>query len=176
MSILPPRIITLDLSTACGVAWTAPDGQPKWDVWRLEKYANRGEMLAGIRNELTDLIEQINAERLYIEQRPPNTGFRGATNSQTADQQTALESIVYLVSYDENVPLGDPLHARSIRSKMIPNGAQITTKEKTAGAIVRWCQAQGHRVFDHNAADALLMWLYVTGGPRIAATRKRKAA
>lgn len=159
------RILALDLSTNCGfcIGDVEADGPPEqFGFWKLAPYAERGRMMAGLRNSIEDMRNEMVFYRVAIEQRPPASRFAGRTNSDSTDQQAYLEACVFQTSYDQG--WGDPeiVSPRLARSRVFGSYmTNITQKEKTDGVLVRKLQAMGHKVYDHNAADALTIWLWL---------------
>ena len=160
------RILTLDLSTNTGFCVDdveAVEAPRECGMWPLPPYkTERGRMLARLRNGIMDLHEGLPLDRIYIEHRAPAFTFGGNTTSDTTDQQTYLEAAVFLAAYDLSLPPPEPISPRRARSRVFGRDmAQITQKEKTDGALVRRLQAMGLKVFDHNAADAITIWMWL---------------
>lgn len=159
------RILALDLSTNCGfcIGDVEADGPPEqFGFWRLAPYADRGRMMAGLRNSIEDVFADRKFQNIAIEQRPPASRFAGRTNSDSTDQQAYLEATVFLACYDLRGPLPEIVSPRLARSRVFGSYmTNITQKEKTDGVLVRKLQAMGHKVYDHNAADALTIWLWL---------------
>lgn len=129
-------------------------------MWPLAPFVTeRGRMLAQLRNGIEAHVDN-GAEQIAIEQRPPASRFSGATNQNSTDQQCYLEACVFQACYDLSLPPPRIVSPRLARSKVFGSDfTNITQKEKTDGVLVRKLQAMGIKVFDHNAADAVVIWL-----------------
>lgn len=173
------RTLCLDLSTNCGfcIGDVEAEGPPlAFGMWPLPPYATeRGRMMARLRNAIHECTEDLWVDSIAIEQRPPASRFAGGTNQNSTDQQTYLEAAVFLACYDLSLPPPKIISPRLARSRVFGSDfTNITQKEKTDGVLVRKLQALGIKVFDHNAADAITIWLLLQQQAMQPATKGKK--
>ena len=160
-------IITFDLSGRTGYCYGVEKPE-KWGWITIPATPdNPGRRWASVRNEMSDLVGDL-AQRtngasdidFVIEKTFPS---HMQTHANTAIQQMGLATIAEIVAYDEGAKLVT-VAPSTVRTSVMGRGfGKMTKKEKEGGAIVRWLNQQGYITYDHNTADAILMWLYRRG-------------
>lgn len=154
----PGGILSLDLSTRCGWAYgTVACPKPVFSVWRLPAATEAGRQGAAYENELLDAIDQYHPKMVVFEAALP----AGAqSHARTAELLIGLAMTTEIACYRHEI-LVRKEYPQTVRSKVMgPGNGRITSKQKEAGVIVRWLNERGIEVEDHNAADAILQWMY----------------
>ena len=119
--------------------------EDKLNEWRGKDWEGRGE----------GSIIEIVIERDYPAYQQ--------TNQVSAVQQMSLTAVAQLLAHDEGVGLV-PVSPSTVRTFVMGRGnGKISKKEKEGGKIVRWLRPQGWAVWDHNVADAILLWAWRKG-------------
>lgn len=163
-------ILSLDLASKSGWCY-GPDGllyspavveptmpnQPVWGVWQLPSPTIAGRQAVAFENELLDAIDQYQPKLVVYEASLP----AGAqSHARTAELLIGLGVVTDMACYRHEIDVRKE-YPQTVRAKIMgPGNGRITSKQKNEGFIVRWLQARGYQVEDHNAADALLQWLY----------------
>lgn len=162
--------LALDLSGRTG--WCGGRLKPKWGVWKLfaDKVGDEWKddpapilvRLETAIRDAADAMRRANPEgtiTLAIEREMPVQHQQANSGS----LQISLAAIARVTAFHEDMEIVS-LPPTTIRSGVMgPAGAKITAAEKRGGAIVQWLNRRGFEVYDHNAADALLLWLHIQG-------------
>lgn len=155
-------VLSLDLASKTGWCY-GPIGvqlihrHPVWGVWQLPAPTIAGRQAVAYENELLDAIDQYQPKLVVYEASLP----AGAqSHARTAELLIGLGVITDMACYRHEIEVRKE-YPQTVRAKVMgPGNGRITSKQKNEGLIVRWLQARGYEVEDHNAADSLLQWLY----------------
>ena len=157
-------VIAADLSGKTGWCAGSSLADVKFGLIRLPNAPdNPGSRWAAARNHICDLIEEWRAKvpgvpvYLVIERDYP---AHRQTHQTSAVQQMSLTAIMELAAHDEDVMLRK-VSPSTVRTYVMGRGhGKMDKKAKEGGEIVRWLMRQGWSVFDHNVADAILLWAW----------------
>lgn len=154
----PGGVLALDLATKTGWCY-GPIGaeRPVWGVWQLPSPTEAGRQGAAFRNQLLDAIDRYRPKLIMYEAALPAGAM---PHAKTGELLIGLAFVADVACYDREVEARKEW-PQTIRSKVMgPGNGRITSKQKNDGMIVRWLQARGLPVEDHNAADAILAWMF----------------
>lgn len=154
----PGGILSLDLSKHCGWAYGTPAcAKPVFGVWHLPADTEAGRRGAAYENELLDAIDLYRPRFVVYEASLP---ANAQSHANTAELLLGLAMLTDVACYRHEIEARKE-YPQTVRSKVMGKGnGRITTKDKEGGVIVRWLNERGIEVEDHNAADAILQWMY----------------
>ena len=166
-------ILALDLSTHVGVAWGARgDAAPRTVVWNLPSCGlDIGRTFAAFENELLDAFTLHKPSLVVMEAPLPP---QGQTHALTMRLQIGLAAITACNCYRWELPPPKEIPASTARAGVL--GSARFPKGKIKETITAWVRGHGIRVADHNAADAVVLWLHETGYRTPRQIQGRKAA
>jgi len=144
-------VLALDLASRAGWAYGATsDRATGWGVWDLGSAAKvgHGAAYAVLADWLGDAF-RLHRPSLVVMEAPLPPG--GQTHANTARLLLGYGAVVELLCYRWSIPLREQ-GAATVR-KRVMGTARVEKPD-----IVRWCQARGYEVTDHNAADAIALW------------------
>lgn len=150
------KILALDLATVLGWGIGQPSGEPRWGHLRL-----RGESPAAASMELAKWLKPLLREerpRLVAVETPPSPMWKGRqTNAATNRKLNALA-----VKAEECcLELGiECVHVDAAQWKKLLCGTARVSKDQRPYPPIEALAQRGWQVDDHNAADALGIWLF----------------
>jgi hypothetical protein len=156
-------ILSLDLSSKTG--WCYGGGltgkrvpeAPVFGVWKLPAPTTPGRQIVAFENELLDAIDHYQPRLVVYEAALP---AHMQTHAGTAELLIGLAVMTDATCYRHEIEVRKEW-PQTVRSKVMgPGNGRISSKDKEAGVIVRWLRERGYEVEDHNAADAILQWIY----------------
>ena len=151
-------ILSLDLASKTGWCYGSGIGTvPLFGVWQLPAPTIAGRQAVAFENELLDAIDGFQPKLVVYEASLP----AGAqSHARTAELLIGLGVVTDMACYRHEIEVRKE-YPQTVRAKVMgPGNGRITSKQKNDGLIVRWLQARGYQVEDHNAGDAILQWLY----------------
>jgi hypothetical protein len=150
-------ILALDLSSNVGWAYgeVGINNAPASGVWRLAD-GGLGRMLASFENELEDAI-LLHQPALILTEAPLDP--TAASNHQVWRQQISLAGIAETAAWRHDILFREQ-SVSTIRTKVL--GTCRFPKGQAKDAVMAYCQTMGWRVYDHNAADACVLWKFGT--------------
>lgn len=157
----PPLILALDLSTRCGWACGRAGDRPDYGTIRIggqREGGNLGLAFAGAVDAIADLHAVQHFERVVMEAPLPPAA---QTHAHTARMQLGLAAVVELWCWRRDIPCTEA-SALTVRGKVIGR-TRFGGRDEGKAAVIAWCEAQGWRPGDDNAADALLLLAYAQG-------------
>lgn len=155
-------ILALDLSSKTGWAYgqinaRSPEG---WGTWYLPMIGGEGARYCAFENELAAMIATARPGRLVMEAPLTFQALLGVSNMKTMAQQLTLRGIGYSEAYRASIPCSE-VSADMVRSVVLGQGR--FPKGTVKSVVIAHCWAQGWKVDDDNAADAVLTWAWMCG-------------
>jgi Holliday junction resolvasome RuvABC endonuclease subunit len=159
---LPPGgILALDLSSVTGFAVGGVyDNAPRFGTWHLPKSGGEGARYAAFENELIEAVERYQPGRIVLEAPMSFQAMLGVSTMKVMAQQLTLRGMAYAEGWRNSIPVSE-VSADMVRLAIL--GQQRFAKGTVKAAVVAYCRSIGLRVPDHNAGDAVLLWLYQVG-------------
>ena len=147
-------MIALDLSSQVGFAVGALDARPLLGTWVLPQIGGEGARFASFENELADAMALHVPDLLALEAPLP---LPAQNNAQVARQQMGLRAIALSEAYRASAAAHE-VDVYTVRRDVIGTGRFPAGKAKDA--VMAYAKDQGYDPPDHNAGDALILWLY----------------
>lgn len=150
-------ILTLDLSGVVGWAFgpiSSDEVTPLCGAWVLPKVGGLGAKMAAFENELMMAIDFHQPTHIVMEAPLP---AKGQASTMVALQQFGLAAMTECVGYRFDIQV-QQVAASTVRKDVIGTGRFTTGTAKAA--VMAYCQSQGWKVPDHNAADACITLKY----------------
>lgn len=146
-------VLALDLARRSGWAVAEPGSRPAFGTVDL-RGGVEGEVYAALSNWLADARAVHGFQTIVIE--APLDG-RQQKSAAAARLLLGLCAVVHLYAWDHDLAIFEE-HVQTTRKAVLGRGtfAAGTAKDE----VLRALQARGYRVTDHNAADALVLWLH----------------
>jgi Holliday junction resolvasome RuvABC endonuclease subunit len=153
--------MTLDLSSCVGWAYGLTDSNaPRFGVWRLPHIGGEGAKYCAFENELAAAIGVLRPGSLVLEASLSLQALAGVSTIAVARQQLTLRGIAYSEAYRASIPISE-VSSDIVRLAVL--GTSRFAKNQVKYEVVRYCRSIGLMVPDHNAADAVLVWLWYKG-------------
>ena len=153
---MKPVVLALDLSTRAGWAVGRAGERARFGTWVLgSSSVTPAEPWAALLDCLADACAVHKPERIAVEAPLPAAQQR---NQQIARLLMGLADMAQIFCYRRAVPYAE-YNAATVRSRVLGDGHGHAKKQE----IIGWCRTRGYDVIDDNAADALLLWHFVTG-------------
>jgi Holliday junction resolvasome RuvABC endonuclease subunit len=156
-------ILTLDLASTTGWAYGCLDwNAPTFGCWHMPLMGGEGCRLASIENELIDALNEYAPSHLICEAPLP---LPAATNRQAVYQQLGLRGLAIANAWRSAVAWHE-IDAPTVRGELL--GQRYFSKNTVKKRVTTYCRSLGLRVPDHNAGDAVMLWLWWRGQVRSA--------
>jgi hypothetical protein len=150
-------ILALDLATVLGYAHGRPSGEPTWGTHKIAGHEAPSKRIA-YRGWLSRMLKEVRPELVVFEQPPSIRWAGGKTNANTILLLNALAQATEEWCLAQGVPCRE---VRAAQWKKAMCGSAKVTK-RPYGPIES-CRQRGWSVTDHNAADAIGIWLFAVG-------------
>lgn len=162
MPDLPPGgVLALDLSRTTGWAYGhAGNRVPAFGVWHLPNGGLEGARYAAFENVLADAMDRLAPSCLVLEAPLP---LMAQTHAKTAQQQYTLRGFACAEAWRGSAALHE-VDAFTVRAEVLGKGR--FAKDQVKREVVRYCRGRGLKVPDHNAGDAVLVWIWFTDRAR----------
>lgn len=151
-------IFSLDLSSKTGWAFGhIEDDRPRSGVWVLPGPSDLGRTFASFENMLLDAIDVHRPDVVVIEAAISGGGGDGGTTQDVTEQQIGLLSMSRATCYRHDVRLVTKATS-SMRKEIVGTGR--FPKGEAKREVMKWLRQNGFTFTDHNAADAIVAWLW----------------
>jgi Holliday junction resolvasome RuvABC endonuclease subunit len=158
---LPGGTLALDLASTVGWAYGGlRDANPAFGCWKLPPIGGEGARFAAFENTLAAAIEELQPSRMVCEAPMPLQALIGVSTLKVVSQQLGLRAIAYSEAYRASIPISE-VSSDMVRYAIL--GAARFAKGKVKIEVVNYCRSRGWKVPDHNAGDAVLVWLWHKG-------------
>lgn len=147
-------MIALDLSSQVGWAIGPIGGRPLLGTWVLPSIGGEGARFASFENELADAMAVHEPSILALEAPLP---LPAQNNAQVARQQMGLRAVALSEAYRASAAAHE-VDVYTVRRDVIGTGRFPAGKAKDA--VMAFAKREGYDPPDHNAGDALILWLY----------------
>ncbi len=151
-------LLALDLSSKTGWAFGhIEDDRPRSGVWVLPGPSDLGRTFAAFENQLLDAIDVHRPDVVVIEAAISGGGEDGGTTQSVTEQQIGLLAMARATCYRHDVRLATKATS-SMRKEIIGTGR--FPKGQAKKMVMLWLRKSGFVFADHNAADAIVAWLW----------------
>jgi Holliday junction resolvasome RuvABC endonuclease subunit len=148
-------VLTLDLGGVVGWAYAPLDAvSPYADTITLPKVGGEGMRYASFENELAALIERLAPSAMVLE---APLRFAAQNNERACRQQYTLRGFAYSEGHRASVPVSEQ-DVDTIRLEVF--GICRFSGRDPKAEVVRMLRARRILVTNHNAADAVAIWLW----------------
>lgn len=162
----PGGLLCLDLASTVGVAYGHPaDRLPVFWSFDLLRTEGEGARYASFENELFDILAALKPAAVVLEAPLP---LMAQTRAAICQQQYTLRGISLSECWRASVPVSE-VEVDTVRIEIL--GTARFRKGQVKAEVVRYCRELGLDLSDHNAGDAVLIWLWrrVRSGARASA-------
>jgi crossover junction endodeoxyribonuclease RuvC len=148
-------VLALDLSTKTGWCVGAPGSKPAFGRWLLgSSSATPAAPWCGLLDCLADAVVVHRPTRIDVEAPLPATSQK---SQDIARLLIGLADMAQIFCFRRELPHAEH-NAATVRRVVLGAGHGRAPKSE----IIGWCRARGFDVIDDNAADAIVLWHYVT--------------
>jgi Holliday junction resolvasome RuvABC endonuclease subunit len=145
--------LTLDLGGRVGWAYGLLEhSAPEFGSWRLE--GSEGQRYASLENELMRFCCGYLPREIVLEAPMPVAAMN---NDFAAGQQLGLRAIAFSEGYRQRIPVTE-VDCLTVRSLVL--GWSRYRRGEVKEVVFAYCRDCGWEVPDHNAADAVMIWLW----------------
>jgi Holliday junction resolvasome RuvABC endonuclease subunit len=158
VGFVPGGVLALDLSSNCGVAYGPIDSQRPWFAcWRLPRTGGEGARYAAFENELAAAMDAMQPSHIVLEAALSLQALASVSNIAVTRQQLTLRGVAYMEGYRASVAVTE-VSSDIVRYAML--GQSHFKKGTVKSEVIRYCRERGIDVWDDNAADAILTFLW----------------
>lgn len=156
----PGGILALDLSSKTGWAYGQINARSPeaFGTWMLPAIGGEGARYCAFENELAAAILALQPARMIMEAPLTFQALLGVSNMRTMAQQLTLRGIGYSEAYRASIPISEA-SSDLVRTEVLGQGR--FPKGTVKQVVMAHCWAQGWKVDDDNAADAILTWAFL---------------
>jgi len=148
-------ILALDLSSRTGWAWgPTVDAKPSFGAWQMPIRGGLAARFYGLQNAMQEFCEEHLVTKVVIEAPIP---LPAMNNTTAAYQQLGMRAIVMAEAQHISAAICE-IDCWTVRSEVA--GMRRCTSDQAKKQAVLFCLKRGLKVPNHDAADAVLLWLW----------------
>jgi hypothetical protein len=155
-------VLTLDISpTVCGFAIGVLSARlPICGFWQMPEVGGEGAVYCAFSNQLYDTIEANCPSKIVLENPLRPRAIVERTTTENVYRIHAMRGLVWEAGHRTSVPVSG-YGADDIRMDLLGRCRWPGGSKEGKEAVVAYVRKLGLDVTDHNAADAVMVWLYV---------------
>ena len=155
----PGGILALDLASTVGWAYgpiVSEGATPTCGAWILPNIGGIGAKCAAFENELLDSISLFQPSHIVMEAALP---AKAQSSQWSAEAAIGLSCYAQGTAYRHDIDISK-ISALTVRKVILGRGT--FPKGEAKDFVQAFCREQGWRFPTHDAADALVTWLYAS--------------
>jgi hypothetical protein len=156
-------VLALDLASTVGWAYGQLGDRPRFGTWKLPHIGGEGCRYAAFENELIAAMALHRPSHLILEAPLSFAALLGVSNARVVQQQYTLRGIAFSEAYRGYCSVSE-VSSDMVRGELM--GQSRFAKDTVKREVVRFCWRHGFKVPDHNAGDAVMVWLWHRGRMR----------
>lgn len=156
-------VLALDLASTVGWAYGQIGDRPRFGTWKLPHIGGEGGRYAAFENELIAAMDLHKPSHLILEKPLSFAALLGSSNARVVQQQYTLRGFAFAEGYRKSCSVSE-VSSDMVRLELL--GQSRFAKDTVKREVMRFCLRHGYKVPDHNAGDAVMVWLWHQGRVR----------